>query len=198
MFEARWGPLKGAVSAQKALQGLGDRDEGVAGRNGREYCFPNVELSLICHLSKFMNFYLNGPGPPMFDCSCPPYHTIILTGCHTMEVTRALYECTTARSIKSSATLLHGSKIASILYTTLNWILKKTETNDVDNTQKCLLPTLILAYNRMTTAVQGDCTKTFTVKLSQVITDAWKQGKTNYAKLVNALFENSCHLLIPD
>ena len=116
-----------------------------------------------------------------------------------MEVTRALYECTKARSIKSSATLLHGSKIASILYTTLNWILKKTETNDVDNTQKCLLPTLILAYtNRMTTAVQGDCTKTFTVKLSQVITDAWKQGKTNYAKLVNALFENSCLQLISD
>ena len=42
--------MKGAVSAQIALG-----DEGVARRNGREWCFPDEE-SLICPPGKSMSF----------------------------------------------------------------------------------------------------------------------------------------------
>ena len=38
--EASQGPLKGAVSAQKALQGSETETREVAGRNGREIVFP--------------------------------------------------------------------------------------------------------------------------------------------------------------
>ena len=47
MHEASWRPLKGPVSAQKALSRVWDGDKGVAGRNGREKCYPD-EGSLIC------------------------------------------------------------------------------------------------------------------------------------------------------
>ena len=50
MHEASWGPLEGAVSAQKALQGsesLQDGDKEVPGRNEREKYFPD-EGSMIC------------------------------------------------------------------------------------------------------------------------------------------------------
>ena len=53
---ASQGPFKGAVSAQKSTSRVRDRDEGVAGRNIREKCFPD-KGSLICPLGKSMISY---------------------------------------------------------------------------------------------------------------------------------------------
>ena len=47
MHKASQGPLKGAVSAQKAIQGSELEMVGVSWRNGREKRFPD-EGSLIC------------------------------------------------------------------------------------------------------------------------------------------------------
>ena len=56
--EASRGPLKGAVSAQKALQlsWVQDRDEGVAGMSGIEK-YPLDEESLVCPPGKPMIFH---------------------------------------------------------------------------------------------------------------------------------------------
>ena len=54
--EASRGPEKGTVSAQKGFKRVRDGDEWVAGRNGREQCFPN-EGSLICPPGKSMICY---------------------------------------------------------------------------------------------------------------------------------------------
>ena len=44
--------MKGDVSAQISPSRVRDGDEGVAGKNGREQCFPN-EGSLICPTGNF-------------------------------------------------------------------------------------------------------------------------------------------------
>ena len=42
-----WGPLKGQMSAQKALQSVKDQDEGVVGTSEREQYLPRERGSLI-------------------------------------------------------------------------------------------------------------------------------------------------------
>ena len=79
------GPLKGAVSAQKALLGLGlgkglfeltqrpsrvqDRDKEAAGRNGRGQCFPS-KGSLICPPGKPIIFSQKGNRKNSWDSEC--------------------------------------------------------------------------------------------------------------------------------
>ena len=43
-----WGPLKGQMSAQKALQSVKDQDEGVVGTSEREQYLPRDKVSLLC------------------------------------------------------------------------------------------------------------------------------------------------------
>ena len=59
MHKASWVPLKGTMSAQKALQGSKSRDEGVAGRNRKDQYFSD-KGSLICPPSKSMILHKKG------------------------------------------------------------------------------------------------------------------------------------------